>query len=226
MRKSVSTGRGFDGQMRRFDLHIHSSHSYDGVIEPEEIVKTARQRGLDGIAITDHDTIKGGREGKKYETEEFQVIIGSEIMTKRGEILGLFLNTGISSNDPQEVMQEIKAQNGVVVVPHPFDKLRMGRFPIKEVDLEYIDCLEVFNARCIFPEYNEKANTFAIEHRLGMTAGSDAHLKREIGHAGIKINNDNIRNAIVQGNAEVFGETSSPFTHIKTKLDHWLKKLK
>jgi len=74
----------------KYDLHIHSKYSNDGVIEPYEIVKMAKKRGLDGIAITDHNMIKGGLETKKYETDDLKVIIGSEVLTEKGEITVFF----------------------------------------------------------------------------------------------------------------------------------------
>lgn len=79
----------------KYDLHIHSKYSSDGILDPEKIVKIAIERGLNGIAITDHNTIKRGIKAKKYETEDFKVVVGSEIMTERGEITGLFLSEEI-----------------------------------------------------------------------------------------------------------------------------------
>ena len=105
----------------QYDLHIHSKYSSDGVLEPEEIINAAKKKGLDGIAVTDHNTIKGGLETKRFETKDFEVIIGSEIMTERGEITGLFLSQEITSKDVQGVFSEIKGQGGIVVIPHPFD---------------------------------------------------------------------------------------------------------
>lgn len=76
----------------RYDLHIHSKYSLDGLIEPEIIVKTAKNQGLSGIAVTDHHTIRGGLETKKISPEDLEVIVGSEIGTERGEVIGLFLS--------------------------------------------------------------------------------------------------------------------------------------
>ncbi|NIQ07313.1 MAG: PHP domain-containing protein [Candidatus Korarchaeota archaeon] len=209
--------------MKTYDLHVHSKFSYDGAMDPKEIIKIAKKRGLDGVAITDHDTIKGGVKAKEFETEEFKVIVGAEIKTRRGEILGLFLRKEIASRDPNEVAEKIRSQNGVVVIPHPFDTFRRGKFSPKEEDVDLIDCIEGFNARCIFQGANEKAMNFAREHRLGVTAGSDAHLKSEVGNGGIRTHEDNIKNAILQGKVGLFGKRSSPFTHIKTKVYSWWK---
>ena len=87
----------------KLDLHIHSKYSSDGVLDPEKIVKIAAKRGLNGVAITDHNTIIGGLKAKNYETEDFKVIVGSEISTERGEIIGLFLKEEIKPGNVQEV---------------------------------------------------------------------------------------------------------------------------
>ena len=96
----------------KYNLHIHSKYSSDGVLDPEKIVKIAAKRGLNGVAITDHNTITGGLKAKNYETEDFKVIVGSEISTERGEIIGLFLKEEIKPGNVQEVISEIKEQNG------------------------------------------------------------------------------------------------------------------
>ena len=76
----------------KYDLHIHSKYSNDGGLEPEKIVEIAAKRGLRGIAITDHNTIKGGLMATQYETEDLKVIVATEIMTQKSEITGLFLS--------------------------------------------------------------------------------------------------------------------------------------
>jgi len=131
-------------------MHVHSKYSHDGVLEPETIIKTAKKRGLRGVAITDHNTIMGALNAKKHKTSDFEVVIGSEIKTERGEIIGLFLQKDIVSRKAYEVIKEVKDQGGIVVVPHPFDKLRKTRFILKDEDVRLIDCIEVFNSRCLF----------------------------------------------------------------------------
>ena len=108
----------------KYDLHTHTKYSSDGILEPEKIVEIARRKGLSGIAITDHNTIKGSLKAKKYETDDFQVICGSEISTERGEVIGLFLSDEIQSESFLDVVDEIKEQDGVVVLPHPFDRYK------------------------------------------------------------------------------------------------------
>jgi len=205
----------------KYDLHIHSKYSSDGVLDPEKIVKTATKRGLSGIAITDHNTIKGGLEAKKYETEDFKVIVGSEVMTKRGEITGLFLSEEVKSRDVQDVIFEIKEQDGIFIIPHPFDELRHSAFHPTEDDVKFIDGVEGFNSRCVFQKYNKKAVEFALKHNLTITAGSDAHFSNEIGNGGVIIESNDIRKAIMGKNVKIFGKRSSLINHIRTKMLKW-----
>ncbi|MBA7499039.1 hypothetical protein ES704_01778 [subsurface metagenome] len=207
-----------------YDLHIHSKYSHDGVLEPEKIVKIATKRGLDGIAITDHNTRKGGLKAKEYETDDFKVIVGSEIMTEKGEIIGLFLSEEIKSRDIQSVISEIKEQNGVVVIPHPFDKLRRSTFRPTKEDVKFIDCVEGFNSRCVFQKYNKKAVEFAIKHNLTIVAGSDAHFLNEIGNAGIITETEDIRAAIMTRDVKMFGKKSSITNHVGTKVSKVIRK--
>lgn len=201
----------------KYDLHIHSKYSSDGFLNPEKIVKIAIKRGLNGIAVTDHDTIKGGLEAKKYETENFKIIKGSEVSTTKGEIIGLFLEQEIQSTDYYEVVDEIKDQNGIVVVPHPFDGWRNSASLTKK-DYKLVNNIEIFNSRCVEDKYNQKASLFAKNNNLGVTGGSDAHFANEIGNAGIIIEIDDPRRAILKNNLEVFGKRSTPLNHVLTKI--------
>ncbi|AKB52576.1 hypothetical protein MSBRW_3323 [Methanosarcina barkeri str. Wiesmoor] len=208
----------------RFDLHIHSKYSSDGVLDPKKIVKTAIKRNLKGIAITDHNTIKGGLKAIEYETKDFKVIVGSEIMTDQGEVIGLFLSEEIKSNNLINVVSEIKAQNGIVIVPHPFDEMRRSALHPKEECASLIDCIEGFNSRCIFQKYNDKAVEYANKHNLPLVAGSDAHFANEIGNAGIVTQSEDLQDAIIKNNIEIFGSRSMFINHAFTKgLKRWRK---
>lgn len=172
----------------KYDLHVHSKYSIDGYTEPEIIVKIARKRGLSGVAVTDHNTIQGGLKAKEYETDDLKVIIGSEIETERGEVIGLFLSEDIKSNAFFDVVQEIKDQNGLVIIPHPFDKIRGNGIKPTSDDVPLVDCVEVYNSRCLLERYNRQACQFAQVNKLKISAGSDAHFAKEIGNAGIIVN--------------------------------------
>lgn len=208
----------------KYDLHIHSKYSLDCMLEPREIIKIAMKIGLNGIAITDHNTIKGGREAKKYAGKNFIVIIGSEIRTERGEVIGLFLEKEIKSRIFIDVVSEIRDQNGIIVIPHPFDGMRHSSFFPSDEDLKFIDCIEGFNSRCIFQKYNKMAIKFAKKYGLPITAGSDAHFANEIGNAYIVTERDDIREAILKNDIKIFGRKTLFINHIGTvMLKLWRK---
>jgi len=202
----------------KFDLHIHSIYSGDGVLDPQEIVTIARKKGLDGIAITDHNTIEGGESAGRYATGDLIIITGAEIMTEKGEITGLFLQEEITSRRFFDVIEEIKDQGGMIIVPHPFDRMRSTAFSITPDYINLIDAIEAFNSRCVFNSYNVKARDFAATHGLSVTGGSDAHFANEIGIAGIITKSRDVRKAIENNDLRLFGKRSSVFNHVRTKI--------
>lgn len=207
----------------RYDLHVHSKYSIRcGILEPKDIIKIAIKKGLAGIAITDHDTIKGGLECKKFETESIKVIVGCELNTTQGEIIGLFLSEEIKSREIDEAIDEIHAQGGLVIVPHPFDKMRKSTLSDVSGFVGKIDAIEGFNARCIFDRYNKEATGFAMEHKIPITAGSDAHYASEIGLAGIYAS-ISPKEEILNTDSKIFYEKSRLLSHLKTKVHKLLK---
>jgi predicted metal-dependent phosphoesterase TrpH len=210
----------------KYDLHVHTSYSKKcGYTNPKNAVKAAIKSGLDGIAITDHDTIKGAIQAKEYSLGFFDVIIGSEITTNRGEIIGLFLSEDIESNKFESVISEIKNQNGLAVVPHPFDALRKSAFHPGTEDVKMLDGIESFNSRCILKKYNDIAENFANKYNLMKTAGSDAHFLHEIGNAGIITENCDIIDAIRKRDLTVFGRKSFLLNHAFTKYLILMRKI-
>lgn len=202
----------------KFDLHSHTNYSPRcGFMEPKTLVKIARKRGLDGIAVTDHDTIKGSLKAREYAEKSLEIIIGSEVMTSRGEVIGLFLSEEIQSTDLIDVIEEIHDQNGVAVVPHPFDTLRKSALWPTEDDVKYLDGVEGFNARNVYQKSNMDAIEFGKKHKLAITAGSDAHFSNEIGNAGIITDDEDIREAILSRKIEIFGKRSGIYNHAFTK---------
>ena len=115
-------------------------------------------------------------------------------------------------------IDEIKAQNGIVILPHPFDGIRSTSFHPNPQDVKFIDSIEVFNSRCVRQIYNDMARNYALENDLEIIAGSDAHFENEIGNAGVKTESDNIREAVLNSDFTVFGKRSSIINPITTKL--------
>lgn len=193
----------------KYDFHTHSKYSSDGVMEPKKLVKTAIKKNLSGIAVTDHNTIQGGLKAQEFETENFQVIVGSEISTERGEVIGLFLSEEIRSKSYLNVITEIKEQNGIVVLPHPFDDTRGNGINPNKQDAKLVDYIEVFNSRCLREKFNAEALKYAQKNHLKMIAGSDAHFPHEIGNAGIDTETNDLYETFCTGNFSIFFEKSA-----------------
>ena len=203
-------------------LHIHSHFSSDGGMSPEDIIRTAEMAGLDVIAVTDHNTIKGGIETRKLaKGRDIIVIVGEEIKTEDGEIIGLELEKDIEKGlSLKETCKLIKKQKGLVMIPHPFENLRKGVGNKMEDIIDYIDVVEVFNARCYFERSNRKAEEFAIKHNLPKCAGSDAHFIMEIGSAYMVIeaekNMISVLKALKEGKPDIVGKRTGIRPHLKT----------
>jgi predicted metal-dependent phosphoesterase TrpH len=177
----------------RADLHNHTHFSPDSILSPEQLVERCLARKIDCIAVTDHNTIRGGIEVSKIvearQLEDLTVIVGEEVRSAEGEILGLFLTEDIPRGlSGEETIDRIKSQGGIVGVPHPFDRMRSALDYQRMVALmEQIDFIETFNARIVFKSHNDKARRFATENGLAMSAASDAHSPREIGRAYVEM---------------------------------------
>jgi len=205
----------------RFDLHIHTHRSPDSLMQPDEVIKAALRRGLDGVAITDHNTLEGALEVGAV--APIPVIVGEEIRTTEGEIIGLFLSRPIPPRlSPEETVAAIREQGGIVYIPHPFDHYRreaMGRRTLERI-IDGVDAIEVFNARTLIPQDNALAREIAQARGLAMGAGSDAHTPYEVGRAYVEIepfhNAVSFLTALRRG--QVAGELSTPFIHALTTL--------
>jgi len=165
------------------DFHIHSKYSFDSVMEPRKILKIAKSKGFDTVAITDHNTIRGALEARKFANDiGIQVILGSEIKTDIGDIIGLKLEREVESRSWDMVISEIKDQGGIVVLPHPYRDHVMVNEVAKKVDL-----IEIWNARC-HPEQNQKALDLVTSLNHAAIMGSDAHLYSELGNVRVQSN--------------------------------------
>jgi predicted metal-dependent phosphoesterase TrpH len=200
------------------DLHVHTRYSEDSISPPDKIVQHCLKAGVNCVAITDHNEIKGALEVKSL--APFKVIVGEEILTSRGEIIGYFLTELIPPHlSPEETVTRIKAQGGLSCVPHPCDRCRTGSklesSALKEI-LPILDLIEVFNSRTILLRDSASALELAQRHGLPSTAGSDAHIAREIGSTYMEIPEFNdaeqFRQALRQG--KVFRHRTTFWIHL------------
>lgn len=159
----------------KIDLHTHSSASPDGGITRAQYQKVLHSGALDFIAVTDHNRISFASLLKK----EFgdRIIIGEEIMTAAGEIVGLFLEEEIPAGlSPLEAVKRIKEQDGIVYIPHPFETVRKGLGgQVLDELADYIDLIEIYNGRAILKASRTEAAVWARLNNKTGVASSDAH---------------------------------------------------
>lgn len=189
-----------------YDLHVHTSHSGDCNCLVKDVVREAKAKGLRGIGITDHNSIRGIKEAVKLSGKNFLIIPGIEVSSKDGHILGLGISKLVPAGLPAaETVKLIRKQGGIAVAAHPFG---LSLKPFAALRAEY-DAIEVFNPRRYFA--NRLARRFAEQRALPTIAGSDAHNPGEVGLAGIKVkSNANVKSLlkkVKEGEVSTFGRT-------------------
>lgn len=200
----------------RFDLHIHSHHSEDSCLEVGEILKIARARGLHGVAICDHGTVRGSLEAAaRNPYSDLLVIPAAEYATEIGHIIGYFLQgelqlpAGGRGCSWRQVVDAIRVQGGLVFIAHPFKRRSLMYTTV----WDNLDGIEVYNARVALRrrgQANWKAREASNLTGLPFSAGSDAHTLGEIGRAGVELALDQlsleaVREALLARRAEVWG---------------------
>ena len=168
----------------RVELHLHTRASKDSLVQIEDLLKRCDQIGIDRVAITDHNVIENAFKAKAMAPD--RVIVGEEIETTRGELLGYFMTEHVPPGlEPLAAIARLRAQGALISVAHPFDSTRTQHWDADELlaIAPYVDAIESFNARCLSNKPNQAAGTFAKKHGLLETVGSDAHSLWEVGRA-------------------------------------------
>lgn len=173
--------------MYRVDLHTHSVGSPDGGITLAQYRAVLDSGALDYVAITDHNTIDTALLFQKELGE--QIIVGEEIMSTSGEIIGLYLESSVPAHlTPLETAKRIKEQQGIVYVPHPFETIRKGLHPaVLEELIDYVDAIEVYNGRSLLQDRSEQAVVWAKLNKVVGVASSDAHGVKGVGATHTRI---------------------------------------
>jgi predicted metal-dependent phosphoesterase TrpH len=173
------------------DLHLHTNWSHDCSIDVEELLDHAEAQGLGAIAVTDHNVFGGALDAvERARGRRLVVIPGEEVKTAdQGEVIGLFLREEIPRGMSfGETIEAIRAQGGLVYLPHPFDRMHAIPEPATlHRHLAEIDVLEVYNARLLFEAYNDEALRFARKYNLTRGAGSDAHVLAGVGTGAVRM---------------------------------------
>jgi hypothetical protein len=207
----------------KIDLHIHTTGSRDASIEPQQLPAIVRERGLDGVAVTDHDAFT------RTASSEAIILPGSEVSTQQGHIIGLGISGPIErGRTADETITTIQHAGGIAVVPHPFDPISPCVNPIKLKSRP--DAIEVINADALFFGLNTKyAKQMANRLGLPMVAGSDSHIPETVGDAYTLIdsaskNLGDILKAIREGSVEPVGGPT-PLGKKLLKLSRTLRRL-
>ena len=212
------------------DLHSHTFWSKDSLTSLETVLRLCEQRGIDRIAITDHNTIGGALALKALAPD--RVIVGEEIMTTQGEILAYYVHEAVPPGlSPEETIRRLRDQGAVISVSHPFDRLRQGAWRADDLlrIVDKVDAVEVFNARCLFTQDNARAAAFAARHCLPGTAGSDAHTEPEYGRALTRLRPfaDTPTDFLEALKSATYVERLSSFlVHFGSSAAKWSRKLK
>ena len=189
MERSAVKGKTRVGDIwSKADLHIHSDHS-DGLASVPEIMEYVQhETDLSVIAITDHNTIEGSLFAKSLsELYDFEVVVGSEISSSEGHILGLFLHEDVAAGmSPADTMRAIEEQGGVAIIAHPFSNKGvfgpLGRNVFAEAVQEgAFQALEVYNSLPFLVWANSQAAKLAGGNGIALTGGSDAHVLKGVG---------------------------------------------
>ena len=161
-------------------IHIHTDYSFDSNISLNQLAQAVKREGIDCIAITDHDEIDGAR--RFAEMVDIKVIIGEEITTSDGDLIGLFLDRLVPPGmSARETAEAIKAQGGLVLLPHPFIKaFGCGLRDVSYEIADLVDAVEVCNAQNLIDAPNREARRFAEAYDLPQYVGADSHLASSI----------------------------------------------
>lgn len=215
----------------KIDTHVHTNASHDCDTSVREVLKSAVSRGLDGVAITDHDTVENQQEALDL-AEEFDltVVPGIEVSTSAGHLLGLNVEEKIESGlSLGETISRIRDQNGVAIVPHPFQFFRHG---VSKSELERVDpdALEVFNSRLIVGLRNLQSDRYAQSRGYPKVAGSDAHVPGLVGTAYTVVDSsDSVKDVlegIRDGNTSIHKEKTPVSSFIRQIIsNNWRTKI-
>lgn len=210
------------------ELHLHSYASPDSLIQPQKLLDHCARIGIDRVAITDHNAIDGALSAKALAPD--RVIVGEEIETTQGELLGYFMKEWVPGGlEPMEAIERLRAQGAMISVSHPFEQTRGPKWTYNQLlaIAPHVDAIETFNARCFTNQPNEVAAAFAREHSIQATVGSDAHSLYEVGRAVLHMPPFEDAAGFLAALPSAHPQTrlSPPYVHLFSRFAYFHKKL-
>lgn len=201
----------------KYDLQVHTDASPCSSTSPERVVDAALATELDGLAVTDHDTLANVERVRAAASPSLTVVSGVEVTTTQGHLLAYGVDRAPPQTDPLTVIDDIHDQGGVAVLSHPFDTLREHYTTDLKPIASAVDGVEAVNSRCVREVFNRRAAEFAAAHDLPRTGGSDAHFPSELGRAYTEVGGALIP-AIREGSTRPGGRGRYVSGHVATKL--------
>lgn len=212
----------------RAEFHCHTVYSKDSLLHPRDLLAACRRKKIDRLVVTDHNTIAGALHAQ--DIDPTRVIVGEEIMTQSGELLAIFVKEEIPPGlAPEEAIDRLRAQDAFIGISHPFDRTRKGHWELSALEqiIPEVDAVEVFNARCMWPDFNSQARDFARKHSRLEIVGSDAHTAYELGKATLLLPDFQDTAGLKQSLARAAhaSSLSPPWIHLSSRYAVWRKKL-
>lgn len=211
------------------ELHTHTKYSKDSLLRIEDIPDICRARGIDKVAVTDHNVVEGALAAARL--FPMLVIPGVEIMTTQGELLAWYVSELVPHGlTPMETIERLRGQGAVIGVAHPFDRYRRGAWAPDDLlaITPHVDAIEILNSRCLKAEDNDQALAFAEQHGKTKVVGSDAHTPREYGCAVMKMEPfantaEGLKAALETATWE--GRINGMGVHFSSTYAKWLKRI-
>ena len=205
-------------------FHCHTKVSPCSNIKEHDLVDFLDKNNFDAVAVTDHDTLT------LIDWPRGVVIPASEITSSEGDVIGVFLKKAVPEGlSIKETSRQIRAQGGVVVAPHPSDKLRREAMGTKTLlkNLEYFDIIEEYNSRNLFDKSNRQAAEIAKKHKIPVITGSDAHTLGELPNTHMEMPAFSTPKEFIQSLQKTTSQRkpSGPVPHVKTVLIKLAKKI-
>ena len=210
--------------MIKTEFHCHTCFGRDSLIKIPDLVIACEKKGIQKLVVTDHNMISGALDAQKLDPHRF--IIGEEIMTQQGELLGIFIKEKIPAGlSAIKTIELLRSQEAFISVSHPFDSFRRGHWEMDDLlnIVSYIDAIEVFNSRCLLPKFNTRARVFLQHNKLLGTVGSDAHSIGEVGKATLTLPDfddaSSLKHALSLAQPHV--RLSGPWVHFYSRYSSW-----